>query len=70
MANFQLAILPMLISIVFLFCALLFFIWMKKKSKKNRHHIQGQKAASVFGYSLIILSGFSFLISMFFFVTG
>ncbi len=70
MANFQLAILPMLISIVFLFCALLFFIWMKKKSKKNKHQIQGQKAASVFGYSLIILGGFSLLISMFFIVTG
>jgi len=70
MANFQLVILPLLFSIIFLFFALLFFVWLKIKIKKSRHPVKGQKEASFFGYSLMILGCFALFISLFFLITG
>ena len=70
MANVQLVVLPLLITIVLLFTALLFFAWLKIRSKKKGRYIPGQKTASLFGYSLLVLGGFSFFIALFFLVTG
>ena len=69
MANFQLVILPLLISIGFLFWALLFFVWLKIKWGKKKAEIRGRKSASIFGYSLMLLAGFSLFISLFFLIT-
>jgi len=70
MANFQLVVLPLLFSIFFLFFAFLFFVWLKIKTKKSKYPVKGQKAASLFGYSLMILGGFALFISLFFLITG
>jgi hypothetical protein len=70
MANFQLVVLPLLFSIAFLFFALLFFVWLKIKIKKSKRTIKAQKAASLFGYSLMMLGGFALFISIFFLITG
>lgn len=70
MANFQLVVVPLLISIALLFIALIFFVWIKLKLKKRKRQIEGKAAASIFGYSLLVLGGFTFFISLFFLITG
>lgn len=70
MANMQLVVFPLLITIAFLLMALLFFAWLKIRSKKKGRSIPGQKMASVFGYSLLVFGGFSFFIALFFLITG
>jgi hypothetical protein len=49
---------------------LVFFIWMKIKMKKSKHQLRGKTSASIFGYSLVALAGFSLFISLFFLITG
>ena len=70
MANFDLVILPLLISIALLFLALVYFIWLKIKIKKSRKTLRGLQRAKLFGYSLMVLAGFSLFISLFFLITG
>jgi CHASE3 domain sensor protein len=70
MANFELVVFPLLIAILLLFIATLFFLWHRKKVKESTENVRGRIQSMIFGLSLCILGGFSLFISLFFLISG
>lgn len=70
MANYDLVVKPLLIALVLFIGALLYFLWLRKASKRPNILAGSKRHASLFGYGLFVLGGFSLFISLFFLISG
>jgi len=70
MITYELVLTPLVYAIICFAIAASYFIWQKRILRKVKQPLRGQKNASLFGWSFLLLGSFCFLISLFFLIVG